>query len=71
MITDALDASTGSLDALAAEIGVSYDTLWAWRAGRRTPSPANMKRLAAALAERGVRLMVLADDISAAAEREG
>jgi transcriptional regulator with XRE-family HTH domain len=67
MIEQALEASTGGLEALAAEVGVSYETLWAWRNGRRTPSPENRLRLAEALARRGANLLELAAKIEASA----
>jgi transcriptional regulator with XRE-family HTH domain len=63
MIEEALDASTGNLRALAAEIGVSYETLWAWKSGRRTPGAENRRRLAEALAARGAKLLALAAEI--------
>jgi transcriptional regulator with XRE-family HTH domain len=69
MIAEALEASTGSLEGLAAEVGVSYETLWAWKNGRRTPSPENRLRLAEALAARGANLVALAASIEASAAR--
>lgn len=71
MIVEALEASTGNLESLASELGVSYDTLWAWKSGRRTPTPRNLKRLAVALNERGAKLLTLAADLERAADSEG
>jgi transcriptional regulator with XRE-family HTH domain len=63
MIAKALDVTTGDLRELAAEVGVSYDTLWAWKSGRRNPSPENLARLADALHRRGGELQALAEEL--------
>jgi transcriptional regulator with XRE-family HTH domain len=67
MIAEALKASTGSLEQLAGEVGVSTETLWAWRNGKRFPNPRNLIRLAKALRRRGAVLTDLAEKIDRAA----
>jgi transcriptional regulator with XRE-family HTH domain len=63
MIDRALDTATVSLQAIADETGVSYDTLWAWKNGRRNPSPENLAALADALERRGGELVKLAEQL--------
>ena len=60
ILSDALDAATGNLEAIAEDAGISYDTLWAWKNGRRNPSPENLAKLADALERRGGELTELA-----------
>jgi transcriptional regulator with XRE-family HTH domain len=61
MIDKALDKATGSLQTIADDAGISYDTLWAWKTGRRNPTPENLARLADALDRRGGELVKLAE----------
>ena len=68
MIDEALEAATGSLQEIADDAGVSHDTLWAWKTGRRNPSPENLARLADAIDRRGGVLQTLAEDHRKAAE---
>lgn len=67
VITRALDLSTGGLERLAEETGISYNTLWSWRQGRRNPSPENLVKLAVALRHRSGELAALADSLEQAA----
>ena len=67
MIERALDVATGNLEGIAADAGISYATLWAWKAGRRNPSPENLAALADALERRGARLQALAKELQRAA----
>ena len=53
MLSEALDVAAGSLHEIAEDAGISYDTLWAWKIGRRNPSPKNLAKLADALERRG------------------
>lgn len=72
MIDDALDRAAASLEDIAAESGISYDTLYAWRHGRRNPSPENLARLADALEKRNDELARLVRELRRAAdEMEG
>jgi transcriptional regulator with XRE-family HTH domain len=67
MIDRALDTATVSLQTIADETGLSYDTLWAWKNGRRNPSPENLAALADALGRRGGELARLAEELRKAA----
>lgn len=42
----ALDSLSPELKDLAEDLGVSYSTVKAWRAGKRSPSPDNLEKLA-------------------------
>ena len=63
VIDQALERAAASVDEIAREIGVTYNTLYAWRTGRRTPTPENLARLADALERRGSELAKLADQL--------
>jgi len=67
MISTALEVASGDLTAIADEVGVSYPTLWAWKAGKRTPGVRNLRRLAKALRRRGEQLTDLAERLDRAA----
>ena len=67
MIVEALERTTGDMGELAEEIGVSYHTLWSWKAGRRTPGPEHTRKLADALDRRGGELSELAAKLREAA----
>lgn len=64
LVKRALDATTGSVEDLAEEVGVSAHAIWAWAKGRRSPKPENRRKLAEALEQRGRDLMTLAEDLS-------
>lgn len=63
MIDQALDRAAASLEDVARDVGVSYETLYAWKNGRRNPSPENLARLADALEKRGGELTELAREL--------
>ena len=67
MLSEALDVAAGSLHEIAEDAGISYDTLWAWKIGRRNPSPKNLAKLADALERRGGELTELAVKLREAA----
>ena len=67
MIDEALEVAAGNLEKLAADAGISYATLWAWRNGKRNPSPKNLAKLADALDRRGGELSELAAKLRRAA----
>ena len=60
MIDEALEVAAGNLQTLADDAGISYATLWAWRSGKRNPTPENLAKLADALDRRGGELSELA-----------
>lgn len=68
MIDKALDGATASLEDIARSAGVTYNTLYQWKTGRRNPTPENLKRLADAVRGRSDELRELADEIQAAAD---
>lgn len=67
---EALDELTSDLPQLADEIGVSYSSLKKWRQGDRTPSEANLRKLARAASNRAGALLVIAARLSNAADEE-
>ena len=68
MIEQVLARAVPSVDAFANEVGVSRATLYAWRNGKRNPSPENLAKLAAVLERRGGELQALATELRAATE---
>lgn len=48
---------------LARDAGVSEDAFFSWTAGRRTPTPASIAKLAAGLERRADRLKSLAREL--------
>ena len=69
---EVLAKAVPNVDDFAGEVGVSRATLYAWRNGKRNPTPRNLVRLADALERRGGDLQALADDLrKAAKELEG
>jgi hypothetical protein len=54
---------SGRLEALAAEAGVSYHTLYAWGTGRRNVNPSQLGRLADAVQRRSQMLAGLAEEL--------
>ena len=65
---EVLAKAVPNVDDFAAEVGVSRGTLYAWRNGKRNPTPRNLGRLADALARRGGDLQTLADELRKAVE---
>lgn len=61
---------SGRLEALAAEAGVSYHTLYAWGTGRRNVSPVQLARLADAVQRRSQLLASLAEELRDTARSE-
>lgn len=63
MVVRAIEAAAGGIEQLAADVGVSYATMWAWANGKRNPTPANLRKLARVLRRRSVKLEELANRI--------
>lgn len=59
-VTKALDDAGVIIRQVAEDAGLSYDTLLAYRAGRRAPTPETVGRIAAALDRRADMLRELA-----------
>lgn len=70
IIQRVLEATSGGIERLAAELGLHYNTVWSWKEGRRRPSSENLRRLAAALERRGTELHALADDLRRHADQQ-
>lgn len=66
---DAVEELGVSLKKLCEDADLKYNTVMAWRAGRRTPSPENVRKLAQILEERSVTLHKLARDLEWEASR--
>lgn len=69
MIEKVLERATASLEEIAEEAGVTYNTLYGWKAGRRNPTPENLAKLADALERRSTELAELAEKLRQEAER--
>ncbi|HEY8468461.1 MAG TPA: helix-turn-helix transcriptional regulator, partial [Longimicrobiales bacterium] len=70
VVSRALAALTPSVRELAREVHVTYASLYAWAAGRRTPTAANLKRLAEAAERRARMLTSLAAELRRVAESD-
>ncbi|HEY0021651.1 MAG TPA: helix-turn-helix transcriptional regulator [Longimicrobium sp.] len=69
-IERALSEGPFTIQQLAAEAGVSYDTLYSWVKGRRVPRPENVRQLASGLSRRSDLLRELAGALNEAVESE-
>ncbi|HZG43139.1 MAG TPA: helix-turn-helix transcriptional regulator [Longimicrobium sp.] len=69
-IERALSEGPFTIQQLASEAGVSYDTLYSWVKGRRVPRPANVRQLASGLTKKSDLLRELADALKNAVESE-
>jgi transcriptional regulator with XRE-family HTH domain len=65
-IERALSEGPFTIQQLASEAGVSYDTLYSWVRGRRVPRPENVRQLACGLEKRAELLHAIAEDLNAA-----
>lgn len=70
VVSRTLAALTPSVRELAREVHVTYASLYAWAAGRRTPTAANLKRLAEAAERRARMLTSLAAELRQVADSE-
>jgi hypothetical protein len=61
VVAEILDLTSGSGEELAAQVGVSYASLYAWSRGRRRPTLRNARALAEVARRRAHRLSELAD----------
>lgn len=69
-IERALSEGPFTIQQLASEAGVSYDTLYSWVKGRRVPRPENVRQLASGLTNRSDLLRELADALNDAVKPE-
>lgn len=70
VVSRTLAALTPSVRELAREVHVTYASLYAWAAGRRTPTSLNLKRLAEAAERRARMLMSLAAELRQVADSD-
>lgn len=66
-IQRALEQGPFSLRGLAEDAGISYDSLYSWARGRRTPKPENLRQVADEFERRADRLRELAKELRNAA----
>ena len=69
-IQSAVEDAAPSMRELAAELGVSYDTLRAYAVGRRNPGKDQLRAFAAILERRAKRLHDRAAELRTVAEEE-
>lgn len=67
LIRRALEEGPFSMQQLAEDAGVSYDTLYSWARGRRAPQPEGIRQLAEGLRRRRDMLDALAEELDQAA----
>ena len=68
LIQRALDEGPFSMQQLADQAGVSYDSLYSWARGRRVPRAENLRQLAAGFDDRAEALRKVADQLRKAAD---
>jgi transcriptional regulator with XRE-family HTH domain len=68
LIQQALDEGPFSMQQLAEQAGVSYDSLYSWAKGRRVPRAENLRQLAAGFDDRAEALRKVAEQLRKAAE---
>ncbi len=69
-IERALAEGPFTIQQLALEAGISYDTLYSWVKGRRVPRPENVRQLASGLTKRSDLLRDIAEQLNNAVESE-
>ena len=69
-IERALSEGPFTIQQLADEAGISYDTLYSWVKRRRVPRPENVRQLASGLQKRADLLREIAEDLKNAVESE-
>ncbi len=69
MLVKVLDAVSPSLREIAAEVGVSYRAIRAYRLGLRTPNRRVFRSMVAVLRKQSAKIAKLADELEAASKR--
>lgn len=69
-IERALSEGPFTIQQLADEAGISYDTLYSWVKRRRVPRPENVRQLASGLENRAELLREIAEDLKNVIESE-
>lgn len=68
LVRRALEEGPFTIQQLATEAGVSYDTLYSWAKHRRVPRRENVEQLAKGFESRAERLWKIARDLRMASE---
>ncbi|MDP9349203.1 MAG: helix-turn-helix domain-containing protein [Gemmatimonadota bacterium] len=68
LIQRALEEGPFSIQQLADEAGVSYDSLYSWAKRRRVPRPENLRQLADGFGRRAEMLQNIAEELRRAAD---
>jgi hypothetical protein len=68
LIERALEDGPFTIQQIAAEAGISYDSLYSWAKGRRVPRSENLHQLATGFERRADALRTLAQALRSAAE---
>lgn len=68
LIQRALDEGPFSIQQLAEEAGISYDSLYSWAKRRRVPRPENLRQLASGFEQRAESLRRIADELRTVAD---
>jgi transcriptional regulator with XRE-family HTH domain len=63
LIQRVLDEGPFSIQQLASDAGITYDTLYSWAKRRRVPRPENLQQLAVALQSRAEALRRIAEEL--------
>jgi predicted DNA-binding transcriptional regulator AlpA len=70
LIQRALEAGPFSIQQLADEAGISYDSLYSWAKRRRVPRPENLRQLAVGFDRRAEVLRDIAEELRRTADAE-
>ena len=70
LIQRVLEEGPFSIQQLADEAGISYDSLYSWAKGRRVPRPENLRQLATGFDRRSEVLRDIADMLRRTADAE-
>lgn len=68
LIERAINQGPFTMQQVAAEAGISYDSLYSWSKQRRVPKPDNLRQLARAFDRRAIMLREVAEALQSAAE---
>lgn len=68
LIQRALEDGPFSIQQLAEEAGISYDTLYSWAKRRRVPRPENLRQLAHGFDQRAEVLQQIAEELRRGAD---
>jgi transcriptional regulator with XRE-family HTH domain len=70
LLRRALSEGPFSMRTVAEETGISYDSLYSWSRGRRTPKPEHLRQVAEEFDRRAELLRKLADELRQGGNRD-